>query len=88
MNDLKVVGQVTAESSKTKKCKCCGKELPLTEFQRRGTGYRNICNSCIRRESGASDRFKDVTSRELIAELKMRGYEGTLVKKVVETIKL
>ena len=75
-------------TGETKKCKCCGKELPLTHFGKRGTGYRNICNDCLKRESGATDKFKDFSSRELIDELKARGYEGQLTKKVVETIKL
>lgn len=72
----------------TKKCKCCGKELPLTHFSKRGTGYRNICNECVRKESGATDKFKDFTARELIDELRARGYEGELSKKVIERIKL
>ena len=72
----------------TKKCACCGKELPLSHFQKYANGYRKICNDCRRRESGATEKFKDFTSRELIKELKCRGYEGQLTKKVVETIKL
>lgn len=72
----------------TKKCECCGQELPLSHFQKYASGYRKICNACRRRESGATDKFKDFTSRELIDELKARGYEGQLTKKVVETIKL
>ncbi len=75
-------------TGETKKCKCCGKDLPLTHFQKRGIGYRSVCNDCLKRESGATDKFKDFTSRELIDELKARGYEGQLTKKVVETIKL
>ena len=75
-------------TGETKKCKVCSKELPLSHFQKRGTGHRNICNECIKRESGATDKFKDFTSRELIDELIARGYEGTITKKVVETIKL
>ncbi len=75
-------------TGQTKKCKCCGKELPLTHFKKRGTGYRNICMKCEKREAGATDKFKEFTSRELIDELKARGYEGTITKKVVETIKL
>ena len=71
-----------------KKCKLCGKELPLSHFSRRGTGYRNICMECEKRETGSTDRFKDFTSRELIDELKARGYEGQLTKKIVETVKL
>ena len=75
-------------TGETKVCKCCGKELPLTHFTKKGTGYRKICNDCIKRESGSTDKFKDFTSRELIDELKARGYEGQLTKKVVETINL
>ena len=75
-------------TGETKKCKHCGKELPFTHFAKKGTGYRSICNDCLKRESGATDRFKDFSSRELIDELKARGYEGQLTKKVVEIIKL
>lgn len=75
-------------TGETKKCKCCGNELPLSHFAKRGTGYRSICMECEKRESGASDKFKDFTSRELIDELKLRGYEGSLTKKIVEVIKL
>ena len=85
MCEIKVTPQYTGE---TKVCKCCGKELPLSHFGKRGTGYRNICNDCLKRESGATDKFKEFTSRELIDELKARGYEGTIQKKVIETIKL
>ncbi len=69
-----------------KKCKCCGKELPITMFNKRGTGYRNICISCERSETGASDKFKDYTSRELMEELRARGFKGTFKRMKVETI--
>ena len=85
MCNIETKSEFTGE---TKKCKSCGKELPITHFCKKGTGYRNICNNCLKRESGATDRFKDFSSRELIDELKARGYEGQLTKKVVETIKL
>lgn len=75
-------------TGETKVCKKCGKELPISSFGKRGTGYRNICKQCCTSEDGATDRFKDVTSRELIDELKARGYEGQLTKKIVETVKL
>ena len=75
-------------TGETKVCQWCGKELPLSHFQKRGLGYRIICNDCLKREQGATDKFKDFTSRELIDELKARGYEGQLTKKIVETVKL
>lgn len=64
------------------------KNFLLSHFSKRGTGYRNICKECEKRETGATDKFKDFTSRELIDELKARGYEGQLTKKIVETVKL
>ena len=69
-----------------KVCKCCGKELPITMFNKRGTGHRNICISCERADSGASDKFKEYTSRELMEELHARGFKGTLKRMKVETL--
>ena len=75
------------ETTQQKKvCKCCGKELPITMFNRRGHGYRNICISCERGESGVSEKFKNFTSRELIEELRSRGYKGTLKYIKIEEI--
>ena len=53
-------------TSNKKKCKCYGKELPITCFKKHGTGYRSICMDCERRENGSSEKFKEFTSRELI----------------------
>lgn len=49
-----------------KKCSCCGKELPLSHFSKRGTGYRNVCMECEKREAGATDKFKDLTIAQRI----------------------
>ena len=74
----------TIQQKKT--CKCCGKELPITVFNKKGTGYRNICISCERGDSGASDRFKQYTSRELMEELRARGFKGTFKRMKIEEI--
>lgn len=85
MCEIKVTPDYTGE---TKKCSVCKQELPITSFATYGKGRRSICESCRRRESGITEKFKDFTSRELIDELKARGYEGILTKKVIETVKL
>lgn len=55
-------------------------------FNKRGSGYRNICISCERSNNGASDKFKEYTSRELMEELRARGFKGTFKRMKVETI--
>ena len=82
-NTVLAVEETTTEK---KKCKCCGKELPLTMFNKRGIGYRNICISCERGENGASEKFKQFTSRELMEELRSRGFKGTFKRMKVEMI--
>lgn len=84
-NEVLAVEETTTEK---KTCKCCGKELPINYFNKRGTGYRNICISCERDKIGVSDKFKDFTSRELIEELRSRGYKGTLKYVKVEEFNL
>lgn len=85
-NEILAVEEITTE--KKKKCKCCGKELPLTMFNKRGPGYRNICISCERSENGASEKFKQFTSRELMEELRSRGFKGVLKRVKVEEVKI
>lgn len=78
----------------TKVCKNCGKELPVTEFNKigkRGGGVNilSTCKTCMSdkqragkskrieeaRESAKKMRLADFTPRELMQELKRRGYE-------------
>lgn len=45
----------------TKKCKACGRELPVTEFMITRWGkYSDVCKGCIK------DKKKDTHSREVI----------------------
>ena len=84
-----VEGKAFAEAvpaTETKVCECCGKEKPLTDFYKRGHGYRKICKLCQAGETGASERFKQFTSRELYEELRRRGYKGKLQREVIETL--
>ena len=84
-NEKLAVEETTTEK---KTCKCCGKTLPLTMFNKKGPGYRSICISCERGESGASDKFKEFTSRELMEELRSRGFKGVLKRIKVEEVNI
>ena len=55
-------------------------------FNKRGIGYRNICIVCERGDNGASEKFKQFTSRELMEELRIRGFKGTFKRMTVEEI--
>lgn len=74
----------------TKVCKCCGKELFITEFRKnpKGEGFGDTYKKCVSNHVKAGwnkskfkigdERLKNITSRELIAELRFRGYKGKL----------
>lgn len=57
----------------TKKCKCCGRELPLSEFNMSGGGVLNTCKECMKKKQCA-DRKKRKEERDFeqeIADAKM-----------------
>lgn len=77
----------------TKVCKCCGRELPVSDFRKTRLGIMATCNECIRQnqikakaekknrknfeveiEKARTARLSDFTPRELMAELKSRGF--------------
>lgn len=67
----------------TKVCMCCNQELPITSFNHDSSsadGRKEICKTCLSTEkkeqlSSSLAKFK---ARELIQELRDRGYKGTL----------
>ena len=71
-------------STTTKTCQGCGKTLPLDAFAKHNQsedGHMNTCKECRRRRSKPapkSNPLEKFTARELMAELKQRGYCGTL----------
>lgn len=78
----------------TKVCKVCGVELPISEFKKTPMSPNGIstCNKCCARKSTESRRDRKdsaskgegnselsrFTARELIEELRSRGYKGKL----------
>ena len=92
-----------------KQCRCCGRELPMSNFKNGRWGIVSVCNECDRRHRAenrqaridkAKQKVEDVRAenrqlcladfspRELMAELKRRGYEGTLTYVETNTIDL
>lgn len=85
---------------KTKRCPKCGRELPLSEFYvKKGAadGLQAWCKEC--QKTASHNRFASkahckccnpelgrFTPRQLIEELRARGYTGEL--KYVQTIKI
>ena len=83
----------------TKICKVCGQELPLSEFRKSLLVPNGIatCKKCVNEKIKKTKLFKETTGstnselakftpRELIEELKSRGYKGKLY--VTRTIEL
>ena len=74
------------EEIKTKKCIKCGLGLPLSEFVKSAKtkdGYQHVCKKCRANKRcmtrGRDVRLANFTPRDLMRELKMRGYEGTIL---------
>jgi hypothetical protein len=86
----------------TKQCTKCGRILPISEFQlnnKTPDGLTHICKNCSQKgkkkknfqlyEKGnenSNPLLKDFTPRELIQELRIRGYKGELT--FIQTIKI
>lgn len=87
------------EELSTKKCHGCGRELPIGSFHKNSQnkdGLQNICKECkeTRRKANIAKRERELTSqglssytpRELMLELKKRGFEGKLTYTQVLTV--
>lgn len=65
----------------TKVCSCCGNKLPVTAFNKHNhakDGYEAICRNCKVKNRGSNPDLAKFQPRELIEELRARGYHGTL----------
>lgn len=102
IHDAVEYGVVDADSPmETRTCKDCGEIKFITEFRRSRhspDGYSNVCKSCAKKKYrdtltahnksvGVNEALAGFTARELLDELKARGYSGKLyytqVKEVV-----
>lgn len=63
----------------TRTCSCCGKSLTISHFKSyKDNRYSRVCNDCKREKNGGSAKFEQFTTRELMDELKARGWNGKL----------
>lgn len=79
-------------------CKRCGQEKPLEEFYNNRYGASQVCRECARKKrhetmakryaAQRASSLADYTPRELMAELKRRGYDGTFTFVETHTIHL
>lgn len=75
-------------SGSVKRCSCCGRVLPVSQFWRdssRSDGLSNKCVECEhekaeerRRRKAVSTLLPEISDDELIEEMKRRGFRGTL----------
>ena len=77
----------TTPVEETRKCMVCGKIFPVSKFERYAKrGYHTARKACEGKDYGTDEKFKDISSRELILELRARGYRGKLQKVTIDEI--
>lgn len=93
-NDGRLEGTIecnTAQDAKIEEkryCRKCKQWLPISHFEKYGIGIRHICKACQHNIKNPSERFIDFTSRELIEELRRRGYRGKLTYTEITEVKV
>ena len=79
--------QTSTPVEDTRKCVKCGRILPISKFEKYGKhGWHRKCKDCENETYSTDERFKGVTSRDLILELRARGYKGKLQKVIIEDV--
>lgn len=69
-----------------RKCSRCGEVLPVSYFSSYGKRIKTYCKSCEGIDIPCDERLKDFESRELILELRARGYKGKLSKTITKEV--
>lgn len=93
-DDGKLKGTIESDTTQCVKieekryCRKCKQWLPISHFEKYGIGIRHICKACHHNIKNPSEKFIDFTSRELIEELRRRGYKGKLTYTEITEVKL
>lgn len=87
INEVSLANSETSTPVKgMRKCTQCGAVLPVSYFSSFGKRIKKICKSCEGLDVPCDDRLKDFESRELILELRARGYKGELTKIITKKV--
>lgn len=95
--ESEVVSENGTSDEKKKVCPGCGRELPLSAFNkhpRSADGHMKECKECTRRRLHSSKKsvkgnpLAQFTARQLMDELYVRGYRGELKYTQIHIIKL
>jgi Zn ribbon nucleic-acid-binding protein len=91
MGTMETTTMIETANVELRKCIKCGRELPLDQFykdKRMISGLKSVCKECTneynrirhvaKREEKESTPLSKFTPRELIEELRRRGYKGKL----------
>lgn len=87
INEVSLANSETSTPVKgMRKCAQCGAVLPVSYFSSYGKRLKTICKSCEGLDVPCDDRLKDFESRDLILELRARGYKGELTKTITKKV--
>lgn len=95
MKDLSYDNVVVEEptTTETRTCKCCGDILPINMFKKYSGSINkrsHICDNCRNKDTNeeSNSELSKFTSRELIIELRKRGYSGELSFVTIKKVKI
>ena len=87
INEVSLANSETSTPVKeTKRCSQCGAILPVSYFSSYGKRTKTMCKACEGLDIPCDERFKEFESRELILELRARGYKGKLSKTITKEV--
>lgn len=82
-----ITSQINTSIKETRKCIKCGRILPISKFERFGNhGWHKKCKDCENETYSTDKRFEGISARDLILELRARGYKGKLQKITIEDV--
>lgn len=95
MKDLSYDNVIVEEpaTTETRECKSCGEILPMHKFKKYAGNINkrsHTCDNCRNKDTNeeSNSELSKFTSRELIVELRKRGYSGELSFVTIKKVKI